>query len=97
MVGKQRLTAVFRDLEKAVGYVFRDEGLLTTALTHGSRERPVSSATNERLEFLGDTVLNLVVVRHLYDRYPDSDEGDLSKMKAILVSGKSAARAALGR
>ena len=70
---------------------FRDPALLELALTHASADR---DRNNERLEFLGDTVLDLVAAELLYERLPDRDEGDLSKAKAWLVSRKTLAGAA---
>ena len=70
---------------------FRDPSLLELAMTHASADR---DRNNERLEFLGDTVLDLVAAELLYERLPDRDEGDLSKAKAWLVSRKTLAGAA---
>ncbi|TXH12551.1 MAG: ribonuclease III [Gammaproteobacteria bacterium] len=68
-------------LERALGHHFRDRSLLQTALTH----RSFSSPHNERLEFLGDAILNTVIARCLYDRFPQLPEGDLSRLRAQLV------------
>ncbi len=68
-------------LQERIGYVFRDETLLKTALTH----RSYSSHHNERLEFLGDSILNCVIATLLYERYADLDEGSLSRMRSNLV------------
>lgn len=76
-------------LEKALGHPFRDAGLLARALVHRSapNERPETCpASNERLEFLGDSVLDLVVAEALYRRFPDATEGTLTRYKAALVS-----------
>ncbi|MBI4386058.1 MAG: ribonuclease III [Elusimicrobia bacterium] len=83
-------------LEEAIGYRFRVPGLLATALTHksfaaGSR----APHANERLEFLGDSVLSAVVAHRLYEAFPDQDEGILSKRKSQLVSQRALARWAL--
>ena len=67
-----------------LGYRFRDESLLDTALTH----RSVGSRNYERLEFLGDSVLNFVISADLFQRCPDLREGDLSRMRAYLVKGE---------
>ncbi len=72
-------------LQTRLGYTFQDAGLLQQALTHRSH----SSVHNERLEFLGDSVLNCVVASILYDRYLDIDEGDLSRLRANLVKQQS--------
>ena len=68
-------------LEGALAYCFSDRSLLQTALTHRSH----SSPHNERLEFLGDSVLNCVIARELYDRFALLPEGDLSRLRANLV------------
>ena len=82
--------------EARLGYVFRDPALLDAALTH----RSASGRNYERLEFLGDAVLNFNVAVLLFRGYPEADEGDLSRYRASLVSGASlatvAARLALG-
>ncbi len=78
-------------LQRRLGYAFDSEALLQRALTH----RSFGSAHNERLEFLGDAVLNLAVSRLLYDRFGDSDEGDLTRVRAHLVREDSLHRAAL--
>lgn len=68
-------------LEKALGYVFADPGLLQTALTHRSHSTP----HNERLEFIGDSVLNCAIALELYRRFPASTEGEMSRLRANLV------------
>jgi len=87
----------FEELEHRVGHRFRDRGLLEQALTHKSRAAEDASggvADNESLEFLGDAVLGLVVADVLFHRYPDSDEGQKSKIKAAVVSTQALARRA---
>ena len=69
-------------LTQALGYRFRNPLLLEQALTH----RSLGSRNNERLEFLGDALLNAVVANELFVRYPDIDEGALSRLRARLVS-----------
>ncbi|MCX6557778.1 MAG: ribonuclease III [Candidatus Aminicenantes bacterium] len=76
------------DLQKKLGYRFRDEELLRSALTHksyneGGRNRGLD---NERLEFLGDSVIGMVITDYIYRRCRDNSEGDLAKMRAHLVS-----------
>jgi ribonuclease-3 len=78
-------------LARHLGYVPADAALFERALTH----RSAASAHNERLEFLGDAVLNLVVAAELYERFPEADEGALSRLRASLVSGSPLARVAL--
>ena len=68
-------------LQQRLGYEFKKPELLNQALTHRSH----SKKNNERLEFLGDSVLNCVVAELLYERYSDLDEGDLSRVRANLV------------
>ncbi|HKX57507.1 MAG TPA: ribonuclease III [Xanthomonadales bacterium] len=71
-------------------YRFADAALLQDALTH----RSVGPKNYERLEFLGDSILSLVVSQRLYERYPDVDEGGLSRMRARIVRGKTLAEVA---
>lgn len=78
-------------LEQAIGHTFSDSLLLLTALTHRSH----SSPHNERLEFLGDSILNGVIARALFDRFPDVPEGDLSRLRANLVRQDSLHQLAL--
>ena len=78
-------------LERAIGHTFSDLSLLQTALTHRSH----SSPHNERLEFLGDSILNGVIARQLFDRFPDVPEGDLSRLRANLVRQDSLHQLAL--
>ena len=68
-----------------IGHVFTQSQLLQRALTH----RSYSPAHNERLEFLGDSVLNCVIAKHLYDIYPGLPEGDLSRLRSNLVNQKT--------
>jgi ribonuclease III len=78
-------------LQVRLGHRFADPGLLQRALTH----RSFGATHNERLEFLGDAVLNLAVSRLLFDRFGVSDEGDLTRVRAHLVREDSLHRAAL--
>lgn len=72
------------DLEKAAGYAFKNRDLLIRALTHAS----TGAAENyERLEFLGDRVLGLIMAELIFARFPDESEGDLAKRQAALVEG----------
>ncbi|OCR87066.1 ribonuclease III [Campylobacter fetus subsp. testudinum] len=73
-------------LEEYLGYKFKDKTLLKEALTHKSMK---SSVNNERLEFLGDAVLDLIVGEYLFFKFKDTDEGNLSKLRAALVNEKS--------
>ncbi len=95
--GVVRLRDEFEEIENRVGYRFKDRGLLEHALTHKSRAAEDASggvADNESLEFLGDAVLGLVVADLLFHAYPDSDEGQKSKIKASVVSTQALARRA---
>jgi len=84
-----RLRDEFEALQQAIGYRFRDRGLLEHAMTHTSRaNEDVSGGVrdNESLEFLGDAVLGFLIADVLFSEFPDSDEGQKSKIKAALVS-----------
>ncbi|MDX1733022.1 MAG: ribonuclease III domain-containing protein, partial [Halioglobus sp.] len=74
-------------LQRALGYEFRDPDLLTLALTH----RSFGGRNNERLEFLGDSILNHIIAEALYLQLPRAREGDLSRMRAALVKGETLA------
>ncbi len=80
-------------MAEALGYRFRDAELLRRALTHPSR-RIEAGFSYERLEFLGDAVIGLTVAEHLFRTCPDRNEGDLTKMKSSVVSGRSLASVA---
>lgn len=76
------------NLEKTIGYTFQDKVLLKTAMTHSSYANEVRIGHheyNERLEFLGDAVLEVVVSDYLYRNHPDMSEGDMSRMRASIV------------
>ena len=80
-----------------LGFTVRDEGLIQQALVHSSwlHEHPdAARGHNERLEHLGDAVVNLAISQALYERYPDDDEGDLSARRAAIVSTAGLARLA---
>ncbi|WP_456431721.1 ribonuclease III [Nitratifractor sp.] len=81
----------YRDLERRLGYTFQNPRLIVEALTHKSYKKPYN---NERLEFLGDAVLDLVVGEFLFHKFPKSDEGVLSKIRASLVNESGFARLA---
>lgn len=72
-------------LQKRLDYQFRDKNLIIEALTHKSYKQKYN---NERLEFLGDAVLDLIIGEYLYKKFPSTAEGDLSKMRASLVNEK---------
>jgi len=81
----QHPDAALQRLQLSIGYRFSDRRLLQRALTHRSAEQAVSGMHMERLEFLGDAVLGLVISQYLHDHYPDRPEGDLSRMRSVLV------------
>ncbi|HTE07045.1 MAG TPA: dNTP triphosphohydrolase, partial [Planctomycetota bacterium] len=80
-------------LERMLGYVFHDKRLAAMALTHASA-RSEARFPNERLEFLGDSVLGVCVAQDLYHRYPDREEGELSRIKSAVVSRHALSRVA---
>lgn len=77
--------------ERRIGYVFKDKSLLRSALTHASGA-PHRLRSNERLEFLGDAILGAVVCELLYHQYPEHLEGDLTKIKSVVVSRQTCAK-----
>jgi len=83
--------AAFADLQIRLGYAFRDVNMLLRAMTH----RSFGADHNERLEFLGDSVLNLVVAHLLFDRFANMPEGDLSRVRANLVKQETLHQLAL--
>ena len=77
-----------RELEEKLGYRFRNRQLLEHALTHSSyanEHRASGITSNERLEFLGDSVLGMIVAEHLFRKHPDMPEGELTRTRAALV------------
>jgi ribonuclease III len=86
----------FAELQTRLGYQFRDENLLRLALTHPSvaHESGTATAHNQRLEFLGDAVLQLVLTQKLYEQFPTFDEGPLTKARAKLVNSHTLAERA---
>jgi ribonuclease-3 len=70
-------------LEKRLKYKFKNRNILIQALTHKSFNQPYD---NERFEFIGDSILNFTIATYLYKKYPDSNEGELSKLRSSLVS-----------
>ena len=82
---------ILDECQTAIGYRFRQPDLLRSALTHTSGAN-TRLASNERMEFLGDSVLGLVTCEQLYLRFPDYQEGDLTKVKSVVVSRRTCAR-----
>ena len=88
---------MIKDLEAAIGYRFKNITLLQNALTHSSYANEYwhnSLMSNERLEFLGDSILGMVVAEHLYCNFPDRPEGELTRMRADMVCEQALAKIA---
>jgi ribonuclease-3 len=85
-INKREKMSDYTQLQKSLGYTFTNHSLLQEALTHRSSK---GSKNNERLEFLGDAVLDLIVGEYLFFKYLDSNEGELSKTRASLVNEKA--------
>ena len=79
--------AALKEFQEKIGYNFKNEALLKQALTHSSyaHEQRKKNSDNERLEFLGDAVLEIVSSEFLYLNYPDKPEGELTKLRASIV------------
>ncbi|MBQ8107814.1 MAG: ribonuclease III, partial [Ruminococcus sp.] len=79
------------DFQKRIGYSFKDEGLLYEALSHSSfaNENKKTRHSNERLEFLGDSVLSIVVSDYIFEHFKHLPEGELTKLRASLVCEKA--------
>jgi ribonuclease-3 len=86
-----REAEILEECQRAIEYRFRKPKLLRVALTHASGA-DMRLASNERLEFLGDAVLGLVVCEQLFERFPNYQEGDLTKIKSAVVSRRACAR-----
>ena len=84
------MTDAVKRLQAALGYVFTDSTVLARALTH----RSAGPTHNERLEFLGDSVLSIVISDNLYRRYPEATEGQLTRCRARLVRQETLASVA---
>lgn len=87
----REIQAIFVICQERIGYRFSDVNLLRSALTHASGAEH-RLASNERLEFLGDAILGAIVCDLLYHQFPDYLEGDLTKLKSIVVSRQTCAR-----
>src|SRR3989338_4023297 len=87
-------------LQERLGYVFGDRAVLLQSLTHKSygheffQEKPIALRDNERLEFLGDAILDVIVSDILLESFPNAHEGQLSKMRAAVVNEKTLAAVA---
>lgn len=84
------MSSQYQKLSRRLGYFFADLGLLELALTH----RSFGGKNNERLEFLGDSILNYVIAEDLFHRFPKAKEGELSRLRASLVKGDTLAELA---
>lgn len=87
----------FSGFEKLVGIEFKNKDLLKQAFTHRSflnEHKSLKGKHNERLEFLGDAVLELAITHYLYDEYPDKNEGDLTSIRSALVNAQTCAEVA---
>src|SRR5437660_11377943 len=87
----ERELEILEECQEVIGYRFQRPELLRAALTHTSGAN-TRLASNERMEFLGDSVLGLVVCEQLYLRFPDYQEGDMTKIKSVVVSRRTCAR-----
>lgn len=97
-IGRKKSEGSIDTLQKKIGYRFKSLDILKHALTHKSASSPddvKGLLSNERLEFLGDAVLNCLVTEHLYLENPDKSEGQLSKVKSLVVSRKILGEVAL--
>lgn len=87
----------FEKFEEVIGITFKNKGLLRQAFTHRSylnEHRDTELVHNERLEFLGDAVLELIITEYLYEKYPDKTEGDLTSYRSALVNAVTLSDAA---
>jgi ribonuclease-3 len=82
-----------RECQEAIGYLFRSPDLLRKALTHSSI-KDAQNPSNERLEFLGDSILGMIVSEYLYATLPEVDEGELTRVKSVAVSASVLAKCA---
>lgn len=82
---------LLEDCENVLDYVFKDRALLRRALTHASAAR-IRSESNERLEFLGDAILGCIICEELFQRFPAEAEGELTRIKSVIVSRVTCAK-----
>ena len=78
-----------KELEKNIGYIFKNEGLLRNALTHTSYAYEKHIQSNEKLEFLGDSILEFISSKYLYNNFPNLTEGEMTKVRATIVCEES--------
>lgn len=91
----------FEKLQKDIGYIFKDSAILKLAVTHSSyayelRQKKVNCESNERLEFLGDSVVSIISTAYLYKKYPELPEGELSRLRAGAICTASLSQFARG-
>lgn len=82
------------DLEKKIGTSFLNKQLLNQSMTHSSYAHEENIPDNERLEFLGDAVIKIVISEYLYNKFPERPEGDLTKIRATVISDETLAKVA---
>ena len=75
----------FEEIENRIGYIFKNKELLKTALTHTSYANMHSVESNEKLEYLGDSVLEFIISKYLYNNYKKLNEGEMTKVRATVV------------
>ena len=80
---------IFDNLEKSIGYVFKDKKLLKNALVHKSYAYENQIESNEKLEFLGDSILEFISSKYLYNKFPKLSEGEMTKVRASIVCEES--------
>lgn len=85
------MQTILTTLQSSLGYTFQSDALLLQALTHRSKQK---TKNNERLEFLGDSILSVVIAGALFSRFPKAPEGDLSCLRSALVRGETIAKIA---
>ena len=78
--------SALKGLQQAIGYVFKDESLLTVAVTHPTYANEHRTESYQRLEYLGDAILDFIVAEDLFHRFPSADEGVLTKKRIAAVS-----------
>ena len=84
-----KLEGKLQELEEKLGYVFKNKKLLETATFHKSYAYQIDRESNERLEFLGDSILEYVMTEHLYNLLPNENEGNLTKIRSYIVCEES--------
>lgn len=95
MIDLEKLRPQISSLEGLIGYSFKDSNLLVLAFTHSSyvnENQDLAKVSNERLEFLGDAVLGLIIADYLYQNLPDNSEGTLSHLRSRLIESASCAK-----